>query len=292
MQYLFILILILLYTVQALLCKLFTNTYPGDKLAGPNVFSTVSGYLVALIMFAASGFTFSAHPMTLVFGAVNAAMLALYDRAFMMASDRGPYAMIMTSVVAGGIIIPMFARMIYAGDRPAWWRYAAVVMILCAAYLVNLKADAHEVRGRGFGLWCLVIAVTNGTYGVMLDLQQIVTGPEEKDELIICIFFFMAVALTVIALFTRGKKLPGDFRQTPRSALWLGSVSVVKAGAIFMLTFLISYMSDTTLLYMFDNAGTMLFSALFAVVLLREKLSPANGAGIALMTAGLIIASL
>lgn len=292
MQYLFILFLILLYTAQALLCKLFTNAYPGDKTAGPNVFSTVSGYIVALVLFASSGFVFSAQPMTVVFGLINAGVLALYDRAFMMASDRGPYAMVMTSVVAGGIIIPMFARMIYASDFPAWWRYVAVVMILCAAYLVNKKADEHEVRGRGYGLWCLLIALTNGAYGVILDLQQVVTGPDEKDELIICSFFFMAVALTVISLCTRDKKLAGDLKQTPKSALWLGLVSVVKAGAIFMLTFLISYMSDVTLLYMFDNAGTMLFSALLAVVLLREKISRENGVGILLMSAGLVIASI
>lgn len=292
MQYLYIFFLILLYTAQAFLCKLFTKTYPGDKAAGPNVFSAVSGYVVALVVLASSGFSFSAQPLTILLAAATGVVLALYDRAFMMASDRGPYAVIMTSVVAGGIIIPMFARMIYAGDRPAWWRYVAVVMILCAAYLVNQKAEDQAERGRGFGLWCLLIAGTNGAYGVLLDLQQIVTGPEEKDELVIGGFLIMAAALTVIALVTRGKKITADLRQTPASALWLGSVSVVKAGAILMLTFLISYMSDTTLLYMFDNAGTMLFSALLAVLWLREKLSPANRAGVALMTAGLVIASI
>lgn len=291
MQYLFILFLILLYTLQSIFCKLYNDDYPGPTAVSPNVFSIVTGFVAAFVVLASTGFSFSPKPLTLLFALINAVMLGLYDRFFILSADRGPYSVVMTSVIAGGIIIPMFARLIYAHDRPAWYRYVAVAVILVAAYLINKKTGESNVAKKGFYPCCAVIALTNGIYGTVLDLQQTLTGPEDKDELIIGFFFFMALGLTGITLCVRGKKAVADFRQTKKSMLWLVLSAAVKAGAILMLTFLIAYMDDVTLLYTFDNAGTLLFSALCAVFVLREKISVKNGIGIALMTAGLIIAS-
>ncbi len=92
--------------------------------------------------------------------------------------------------------------------------------------------------------------------------------------------------------FRRRGKLWGDIRQTRRAGLYLVLASVVVALAINLLTFLIHYVGDISMVCTFDNAGVMLFSTVFAAVFLKEKLSPANIAGVTLMCAGLVLTSI
>ena len=49
MSALLIALLILLYTLQSFLCKLYTDKYPGDDDMASSVFTVVSGLTVAII---------------------------------------------------------------------------------------------------------------------------------------------------------------------------------------------------------------------------------------------------
>lgn len=57
MDILFITLMILLYTMQSLLCRQYSEYYPGEKNNTSLVFTVVSGLMVALISFVMCGFS-------------------------------------------------------------------------------------------------------------------------------------------------------------------------------------------------------------------------------------------
>ena len=288
-----ILALILVYTLQSLTCKIYTDNYPGDGSVTSAVFCVVSGVIVAIATFVFAGFGFSAQPLTILLGVVNAIVLTGYNVGFVGASARGSYSVLMTSLLAGGILIPTLVGVIGFGDRPGLFKYVALVLVIISAYLVNSRKEEGGTKNSLlFYILCVILFVCNGAYGSILDVQQRLTGVSEKEELIILTYGLMAVGMFIYMLISRKGKTFGDFKQTPKSCLFLLLCSLIVAAAINLLSFLIRYIDDISMLYTFDNAGVLLFSVVFSVVLFKEKLSVKNTVGVLLMTAGLIMAAI
>ena len=84
-------LVILLYTLQSLFTRLYTDYYPGDKGLTTPVFAVVCGIIVTVVSFIFSGFTFSCGWLTVLLGIINAAILYGYDAFIIRASATGPY---------------------------------------------------------------------------------------------------------------------------------------------------------------------------------------------------------
>lgn len=298
---LLILLLILAYTMQSFLCKVYSDSYPGEESMTSPIFSIVSGFVTAAATFCLTGFLFAPEPRTILFGLLNAAVLAGYNICFISGSQKGDYSVLMTSVIAGGILIPTVVAAVFFDEKPGLWKYLSLLLVLVSAYLIMKKKEEAPADGEPtakkknsplFYAVCLLLAVCNGVYGTFLDVQQRVTGVEDKEEMVILTYLFMAVGMAVYAMIRRRKQLIRDFRQTKKSALFLILCSLTVAAAVNLLTFLIRYIDNIAMLYTFDNAGTMFFSAICSVVFLKEKLSVGNVIGIILMCAGLVLVTI
>lgn len=290
MEYLYIFILILLYTGQSFFCRLYTNKYPGDPDATTPVFSVVSGAitaLAALIFAACVGFHWNWQIIAM--GLVNCLILAVYNFCMVKASERGPYSIQMTMMLSGGIIIPALFSYVYGGGlKPLGWLFVAIIAL---SILLVSKKKGESLFSGGLQFWIFVILlfVFNGLYGAIMAHQSVYSvTADSKNELIICTFGFSALINTFLGFYQRKSKFISDFRQSKPSLISLLLSSAFTASAVILLTILINSGMSTDILFTFDNAGVLLFSVLFSFIVFKEKLSWLNLVGCATMAFGLV----
>lgn len=292
MDALLISIVVLLFTAQSFLCRLYTERYPGKPDMASPVFTVVSGFTIALISFILAGFSFSAQWETVLLGIGNAAVLFGYNCFLIRSSQRGSYAIMMVFSIAGGIVIPAITAAGFFGDDITIPQIFSILAIFVAVYLINLKASDGQKNKKGFLLSCFGLAICNGLYGTFLDAQVRLTGEEESAELLILTFGCAALISLLPILFVQRKDSLRVFRQNTGSALFLLSCSLVAAAAANMLLYGLSRIENTILLYTFDNSGVLLLSVLLSCLFFKEKLSRLNVVGCALMCAALVCFSL
>lgn len=293
--------LILLYTLQSLFSRMYTDKYPGDKSYAPSAFAIVCGLTVAVVSLCFCGFSFGEFRWeTLVFGIINAVILYCYDEFIIKASAAGDYSIMMVFNIGGGIIIPSVVSMIFFGAPFSWVQMVAIAVIFVAIYMVIYKNESGATDGskkntKLFFILCIALAISNGMYGVLLNWQEYsYTGGVsdvinlDKQLMVIYTFIGAAVISGVRLLIKRGKDSLSVFRQSKLSCLYLILASVVSALAVNVLVLLIGIV-NITVLYTFDNAGVMLLSALASAVIFKEKLTRVNIIGCIIMAIGLVL---
>ena len=295
MSALLIFLVIVLYTLQSFFCRIYTDKYPGNKVFAAPVFAVVCGVVVTAVSFVCSGFTFKCQPLTILFGVVNALILYAYDYFIVKASENGPYSVLTTFNVSGGIAIPAIMATLIFGDKMGWLRIAAMFIIFAAVYMISLKPkDSEDIRNRTeprFIIICLLLAISNGLYGTILDAQSRITGASEKEEMIAVTFIGAALISLIRIVVTEKRKTPDVFRQTKGSLIYLLLCSLISALAINALVFIIP-MVNVAVLYSFDNGGVLLLSALLSQIFFKEKLTALNVTGCITISIGLALMSL
>lgn len=287
---LLIVAMILLYTLQSLLTKKYVDHYPGKEEMASSVFTIVSGGVVVFVSLCFMAFRFEASDSTLLLGVLNAAIIIAYNLFIVKTAQTGPYTVLMVFSIAGGIIIPTLFAYAFFGEPMSPWKWIVVVFVLLAVYMMSHKSKGEVAWQKGFIPACFGLALSNGAYGTVLNTQQQLTGPGEKEELIALTYAIAALASLVI-FFVKEKGDVSGFKQTRRSLFYLALCSVVVALAINVLVCIIPLV-NLTVLYTFDNAGTLLLSIICSVVFFKEKLSRLNVAGCVLMCLSLIAISI
>ena len=287
MDFLLILLMILVYTLQSAFVKLYSDSYPGEPTMASPIFSAVSGLAVALVGIFMVGSSFSASPMTAFLGALNGITLIVYNRSIISSSQKGPYSVLMVFSVAGGILVPAVFSLC-RGVTFSAIKWVSMALVIASIYFVIRKNDEDMKAKKGYYLACLGLGISNGVYGGLLDLQQGITGVGEKEEMVMISYFVSGGALLLISLLSRRKQFAADIRQTKRSLVFLILSSAVVVAAIYLLSYLITIIEDTNMLFTFNNAGVLLFNVLFSWIFLKEKLSVMNIIGCAVMCIGLV----
>ena len=279
--------MILLYTAQSLLTRLYSAHYPGPEDMASPVFNIISGVVVMLSALIMCGFHFDASWQTLLLGIANGLAFVLYSVTIMKASQTGPYSVLMIFLIAGGILVPTFTGSVIFGDDFTLVKAICILVILVSVYFVSAKTE-DTLRKKGFWLACVGLALGNGLYSAFLDMQQRLTSVNEKEEMI-AVTFFVVVAVSASMLLMKQKKnfLP-VMKQSKMSLIYLLSCAVVMAVAIHTLIRMLSMM-DLTLLFTFDNSGVFLISVIASCVFFKEKLSVKNVIGCITMSVALVV---
>ena len=287
MEFFLILLMVIIYTLQSAFVKLYSDSYPGEESMASPIFSAVSGLSVAAVGIFMSGFLFEASRLTLLLGIMNGITLSVYNRSIISASQKGPYSVLMTFSVVGGILIPA-AFSLARGDNFTWLKWLSIALVVGSVYFVIRKKDEDMKAKKGFYLASAGLGISNGLYLAFLDLQQRRTGVGEKEEMIMITFFVTGLLVIISSIIKRKRKIAVDIKQTKKSFLFLMLSSAIVVTAIYFLSFLINFVNDTTVLFTFTNSGVLLFSVLFSWIFLKEKLSVTNFIACGLMCIGLI----
>ncbi|MBQ8416036.1 MAG: EamA family transporter [Clostridia bacterium] len=289
---LFTLLLILLYTLQSVLCKLFSNHYPGREDLSSPIYTIVSGISVALITFAVSGFQFSAQPMTLLLVVVNALALITFNTSLIKASAEGPFSAVIVFQVAGGVIIPTFVTTVFFGTPITPVKILGIIVLIASVYLISRKPGESFKNKKKYFLFCFLLAIANGVYGSLTEIQQRLTGEAESQEMVILSYALAAVISMGILWKQEKKDVFSAFKQNKKSLLLLIACCAVVATAINAYVMILPLISNKAVLYSFDNSGVFMLSTLFSFIFFKEKLTKANLLGCLVLCAALACISL
>ena len=293
---LIIALVILLYTLQSLFTRLYTDHYPGDKGLTTPVFAVICGLIVTVVSFIFSGFTFSCGWLTVLLGVINAFILYGYDAFIIKASATGPYSILMTFSLTGGIVVPAIVSWLFFEVPFSVVQLVSILIIFASVLMISKKEnegedkEEHKKHRTFFLIICTLLGLANGLYGVLLNVQQELTGVSEKEEMVAVTFIGAAVISLVQLVVKEGKNTLKAFKQTKLSLAFLLLTALVSALAINALVIALEG-ADTTLVYTFDNAGVLLLSAIASAVFFKEKLSRLNVIGCIIMSIGLICMS-
>ena len=285
-----IIAMIVLYTLQSLLTKKYVDHYPGREEMASSVFTIVSGAVVVIVSLCFTGFRFEAQPETLILGVINAAVIIAYNYFIVKTAQTGPYTVLMVFSIAGGIILPTLVSHFAFGEEMSPWKWVAVAIVLIAVYMMSYKSAGAVSWKPVFIPCCFGLAIANGAYGTLLNIQQELTGEGEKEELIAITYLLAALVSFVFYLVKERGSVKG-FKQTRASLIYLIVCSVVVALAINVLVSIIPLI-NVTVLYTFDNAGTLLLSVICSVLFFGEKISKLNTVGCIVMCAALVVITL
>ena len=297
LEIIIIALVIFLYTAQSLFTRMYTDHYPGDKSLTTPVFAVVCGIIVTVISFLFSGFSYSCGWLTVLLGLVNAGILYGYDAFIIKASATGPYSILMTFSLTGGIVIPAVVCWIIGYESFSWVQLISIFVIFGSVMMISKKEEDAENKEEFkkhrtfFLIICTLLGIANGLYGVLLTLQQEITGAAEKEEMI-AVTFVGAAIISLVQLIVKEKKNSLQaFKQNKKSLIFLLLTALVSALAINALVIALAFGIDSTLVYTFDNAGVLLLSAIASAVFFKEKLSKINIIGCIIMSIGLICMS-
>ena len=288
----FLTLIILLYTFQNFFCKKFSLTYTGKSDDTTPVFTTVGGLVVVIVTFLFAGCKFSAQPVTIVLGLLNAAALYFYNDFLLKGSLCGPYSVLTVFAVFGGITMPAAVKWIGFDERMTGPAMCFVVVIMVAVYLMSCKpkdenTDAINKISPKFLLFSIGMYVCNGSYASILTLQQELSGESEKEELII-ITFGIGALVSVVKLLLGGKRQNNPFKMTGKAFANLMIYALSAAFAINSLVIIMLLDINIGVLLAVQNAGVMLLSVIFSVIFFREKMTKINVAGSIIMAIGLV----
>lgn len=301
-------LVILLYTMQSLFTRFYTDNYPGDQSLTTPVFAVVCGFIVTVVSFIFSGFSFECGWITVLLGVINAVVLYAYDTFIIKASATGPYSILMTFSLTGGIIIPAIVSWVSNfKENFSFVQLFAIAIIFASVFMITKKDDEdankseHSKHRVFFLVICTLLGLANGLYGVLLNLQQELTGnfdaatgklisAPEKEEMVVITFIGAAViSLVQLLIKERGNTLKA-FKQTKLSLTFLLLSAIVSALAVNALVIALQGVNETVV-YTFDNAGVLLLSAIASAVFFKEKLSKLNVVGCIVISIGLMCMS-
>ena len=289
MSWFLLILMIVVYTLQSFLMRLYSDRYPGRPEMVAPVFTIVSGISVVIVSLAVSGFRFEADWPTLLFGALGGIAMVLYNDSIVKSVQNGPYSVMMVFQISGAIIIPIFSSALIFGDEISVVQLICIAVVLVSGYLISKKEGETEFK-KGFWLASLLMAIANGVYGSLLNVQQRVTGADQKEEMLAVIFGVAVLVASIrLALQERGNFFR-VMKQSKVSTVYLVLCSATVVAGLFLLTSLIGMM-DLAILYTFDVSGMLVLSVIASCIFLKEKISLINVIGCVSMSLALICMS-
>lgn len=278
-----------MYSLQTLFCKLYTDTYPGKSEMASPIFCIAEGMFIFLFTWAWQGFQFQADKITLLLGVTNALTLWGYNTFLIKAGSRGSYAFMNLMMLFGGILVPLLYSAVVLGDPIKGIQGLGILLMLTASVLMNLKQIHLKGTDWTYYLFCLVLFLLNGLYGVLLKAQTEYNDAQSR-EMIMLTFGIMAVLATIRLAIQEKNAFPKAFSMTKKCALWM-LLCLVCAGLAINAMVLVLPLVNVGVFYTVENGGVLLLSAIYSIVLFREKPSFGSVMGIVLAAVSLTLMS-
>lgn len=271
-----IFVMVVLFSLQSLFSRMQATAYPGDSTLSSIVFTFWFGIFIALFTCFLKQFSFSLSLETIWLGILNAAIVMGYYICLIGASDRGAYSTTTIFMIFGGILIPLLVSVLFMEEKIRGVQWAAIFAMLISFYILNKEpqqSETKQTQKRGFFIFCVFLFLFNGIYGVIMDVQQKITGNQENAEMVIVTYIALAI-FSFVFLFLRSRcTVRGTvqvLRQSRRSFLFVVLAAMAGTAAQNLLLYLLGHV-PAGILYTFDNGGVMLISMLFSMLFFKER---------------------
>lgn len=287
MIYVLLLVMSVLYSWQSLFCRLYTNARNSE---GALQFSVFYGALAGVCTLAVNGFSFAPSRTTVALGVINAMILLTYNISMLKCGTLGSYAFMMISALAGGTLVPMVYDALYLGYEFSLLQLAAVALMLVAFVVMNIDGVKAKKNLR-YLMWCGILFVVNGFYGVIMNLQQTLMNFTQRGEMIITTFLGMAVLTMAFEMIFARRTFLRGFRMNKKAAGAMIVSSVCATIAVNMLMIVMKSV-NITVLSVINNGCILVLSALYAFLIFKEKVEKHTIVGMIAACASIIMLSI
>lgn len=201
MNFIYIGLIILLYSFQTLFCKLFSDRYPGKTGLSSPVFCIIEAAFITLTTFAFNDFQFHVSPLTILFGLLNGLILFGYNTSLIKAGTLGSYAFLNVCLLYGAILVPSAYGIIFLQENINLLKIIGILMMLIACVFMNW--DEIKLKGSSikYYIFCILLFLFNGAYCSIIKMQTIYHN-EEKQSMIMITFALMGIIALVNLLCT------------------------------------------------------------------------------------------
>lgn len=271
MNFIYIGLIILLYSFQTLFCKLFSDRYPGKKELISPIFCIIQAAFITLVTYAFNGFQFHSSPLTLLFGILNGLILFGYNTSLIKAGTLGSYAFLNVCLLYGAILVPSAYGILFLHENITVLKIIGIIMMLIACVFMNMEEIKLKDSSLKYYIFCILLFLFNGAYCTIIKMQTIYYN-EEKQSMIMITFALMGI-IALVNLFTKEKgSTLQAFKLNTRCLPSLSLCLISAALAINLLMYILPLI-DTAILYTVQNGGVLILSALYSVFLFKEKIS-------------------
>lgn len=271
-MYLTIIFMVFCYSFQSLFCKIFSQKYKGVQAVSSLVFTVIIGSFIALSSFFAGGFVFNPTSFTILCGILNALSYVLYNTSLIKATSYGPYAFSMIAMLFGGIILPVLYSAAFLGEGLNLFHILAIVIMLASFVIMNLKGLSLQGVTIKYYIWCFLVFLSNGIFSTLIKVQQTALLGKERVEMIIITYAVAAILAFVMLLFIRRKNAIKDFK-TGRSALLFVLACGIFSSMAANISFYMASRLPAAVFFTIDSGGILVLSAIYAVLIFKEKLN-------------------
>lgn len=280
--------MVLCYTLQGSLSKVFSMHYTGPALAATPVYASVSGAVCALATLWNAGFSYAPGTQTIAFGLANGLVLFLYNVAAVNAARTGPYSLQSLMATLGNILLPLLASVLLWKEQLGVMHYAGIAVMLAASALFNLKGLHMQGAKKGYRGWITMLLLANGLFGILMASQQRAMAYTQRTEMIITTYLTSAVISAGFLLFTQKARALHAYRmgRTSGLALLVGSAAVATAVNLMMRAL---QLIPTPVLYTINNGGVLVFAVVLGTVIWKEKFTGNKAIGLVLAMAAFVL---
>lgn len=284
---LLIIALVLLYSLQTLFCKFYSDNYTGKKELASPVLCVLQSIAIAMLSWGFARFNFQISVISLILGAVNAAVLFGYNTSLIKAGDRGSYAFMNMMMLFGGIFVPLVYVSVSSGEFPSIIECVAIFTMIIACILMNIENIKLGGAKVSYYVFCLLLFIFNGLYGTLLKAQEQYNANESQEMVIVSYGLMGVIAFAQLFFKEKGATFKA-FKFNKKCALFLILFLIISGLAVNVLVLLLGYL-NAAVLYTVDNGGVMMLSALYSITLFKEKATPLKIVGIVIAVISLCI---
>lgn len=290
MNFIYIGLIILLYSFQTLFCKLFTDRYPGKSELSSPIFCIIEAIFITLATYAFNGFQFYASSLTLLFGVLNGLILFGYNTSLIKAGTLGSYAFLNVCLLYGAILVPSAYGILFLQESITLLKIIGIIMMLIACIFMNLDEIKLKDSTLTYYSFCILLFLFNGAYCTIIKMQTIYHN-EEKQSMIMITFALMGIIALVNLLCTEKENTLQAFKLSKNCLPFLILCLISATLAINLLMYILPLI-DTAILYTVQNGGVLILSALYSIFLFKEKLSHKKLLGIIIAVISITILSI
>jgi drug/metabolite transporter (DMT)-like permease len=196
----------------------------------------------------------------------------------------------MICALSGGILVPMVYDALYLGYKFSALQVAAVVLIISAFVVMNLDG-VRAKKNLKYLMWCALLFVVNGLYGVLMNLQQTLMEFTQRNEMIITTFLGMGLMTAAFELLIHRKRFLNGFRMEKKAVVPMVLSSVSATLAVNLLMW-VTKSVNVTVMSVVNNGGVLVLSAVYAFTVFKEKAEKHTVIGILMACASIVLLSI
>ena len=289
MNFVYIGLIILLYSFQTLFCQMFSDRYPGKSELSSPIFCIIEAVFITLATYAFNGFHFFVSPLTILFGILNGLILFGYNTSLIKAGKLGSYAFLNICLLYGAILVPSAYGILFLQEQLTLLKILGIIMMLAACIFMNLEEIKLKDSSIKYYIFCILLFLFNGAYCTIIKMQTIYHN-EEKQSMIMITFALMGIIALINLINTEKGSTLQAFKLNQKCLPSLLLCLISATLAINLLMYILPLI-DTAILYTVQNGGVLILSALYSVFLFKEKLSLKKILGITIAVISITILS-